>query len=407
MNFIKSPHIYLLIRRRFLPAVMAMLILGISACSNNDPEPAPEPDPQPEPVERYTLFVYMPWASDLHSFFVNNLADMGTALKDHAVEGQRIIVFEAQSANTARLFEITIDDSGNPQNKVIQNYTVGGFSDANGLAALFSRVMTEAPADTYALVVGAHGMGWLPKPDAKNSRAATAFKPHWEYEGRPLTRYFGSEGYQTNLSELSEGLEMADMNLEFLLFDDCYMASVEVAYEMRYTARYLIASTCEILAYGMPYSDMLQYLFGKPDYKKATECFYDFYSNYQYPYGTLSVIDCQKVETLAQEMKEINATYTWQASALGDVQVLDGYEPSSIFFDLGDYVRVLTSGDAPTSFTGALEAAVPFKVHTSQYYSQTNGKHDINAFSGLTVSDPSTNPRADSKTTTTWWEATH
>lgn len=394
--------------RRLLPMLMAMLMLSLSACSNNDePDPGPEPEPPVPAVEKYTLFVYMPWASDLHSFFLNNLADMETALKDYGSEGQRILVFEAKSSTSAQLFEITIDDAGKPHRDVIEEYTTGGFTDASGLGALFSRVMKEAPANSYSLAVGAHGMGWLPKPESSAKRAATGFKPHWEYEGRPLTRYFGSEGYQTDLSTLSEGLERAGMDLEFVLFDDCYMASVEVAYELRHTARYLIASTCEIMAYGMPYSDMLQYLFGKPDYEKATESFYNFYSKYQYPYGTLSVIDCQEVEALAQEMKDINATYTWDNSLRGSVQVLDGYAPSSIFFDFGDYVRVLTSGADIPSFAEALQAAVPYKVNTPQYYSQTNGKHDLKAFSGLTISDPSINLRADSKTSTAWWEATH
>ncbi len=393
--------------RRVLTAFMTILMIGVSACSNNEPEPDPTPEPPVPPVEKNTLFVYMPWASDLHSFFLNNLNDMETALKDYEAAGQRIIVFEAQSSKTARLFEINLDDAGQPQRDVIEEYTVGGFTDASGLEALFRRVMKEAPADSYSLAVGAHGMGWLPKPTASTQRAATGFKPHWEYEGRPLTRYFGSEGYQTDLSTLSEGLERAGMDLEFVLFDDCYMASVEVAYELRHAARYLIASTCEIMAYGMPYSDMLQYLFGKPDYKKATESFYNFYSSYQYPYGTLSVIDCQEVEALAKEMKKINDTYTWDASQSGNVQVLDGYSPASIFFDLGDYVRVLTSEETNSSFKEALEAAVPYKVNTPQYYSQSNGKHDIRAFSGLTISDLSTNSRAESKTTTAWWEATH
>lgn len=394
--------------RRLLPALIAMLMLSLSACSNDEPDPTPDPEP-PTPVvtERNTLFVYMPWASDLHSFFLNNLSDMETALEEYGPAGQRVIVFEAQSSNSASLFEITINDSGKAQRDVIEEYAVGGFTDALGLSSLFSRVMKEAPADSYSLAVGAHGMGWLPKPAPKSPHAATGFRPHWEYEGRPLTRYFGSEGYQTDISTLSEGLERAGMDLEFVLFDDCYMASVEVAYELRHAARYLIASTCEIMAYGMPYSDMLQYLFGKPDYKKATESFYNFYSSYQYPYGTLSVIDCQEVETLAQEMNALNSTYTWNPSDRGEVQVLDGYAPTSIFFDLGDYVRVLTSGEELPSFKKALEATVPYKVNTPKYYSQTNGKHDINAFSGLTISDPSVNPRAELKTATAWWEATH
>lgn len=42
--------------------------------------------------------------------------------------------------------------------------------------------------------------------------------------------------------------------MEYILFDDCYMSSVEVAYELKEATRFLIASTSEMMAYGMPYA---------------------------------------------------------------------------------------------------------------------------------------------------------
>lgn len=42
--------------------------------------------------------------------------------------------------------------------------------------------------------------------------------------------------------------------MEYILFDDCYMSSLEVAYDLRHVTRHLIACPTEIMVYGMPYS---------------------------------------------------------------------------------------------------------------------------------------------------------
>ena len=64
--------------------------------------------------------------------------------------------------------------------------------------------------------------------------------------------------------------------MEYILFDDCYMSSIEVAYELKDVADYLIASTCEVMAYGMPYATMGKHLLGTPDYRAICDDFYDF-----------------------------------------------------------------------------------------------------------------------------------
>ena len=40
---------------------------------------------------------------------------------------------------------------------------------------------------------------------------------------------------------------------QFIMFDDCYMSSMEVAYDLKDVTDYIIASTSEVMAYGMPY----------------------------------------------------------------------------------------------------------------------------------------------------------
>lgn len=48
--------------------------------------------------------------------------------------------------------------------------------------------------------------------------------------------------------------------MEYILFDDCYMSSLEVAYELRHVTNYMIACPTEVMVFGMPYSTIGKYL---------------------------------------------------------------------------------------------------------------------------------------------------
>ena len=75
------------------------------------------------------------------------------------------------------------------------------------------------------------------------------------------------------------------------MFDDCNMTGVEVAYELRNNAHYIIGSPTEIMAYGMPYELLWRELSKtQPDYNHICTEFINFYNDYKYdgipyPYG--------------------------------------------------------------------------------------------------------------------------
>lgn len=199
--------------------------------------------------------------------------------------------------------------------------------------------------------------------------------------------------------------------MEYILFDDCYMSTVEVAYDLKNVTSHLIASTSEIMAYGMPYDKIGQYLIGNIDYAKICDGFYSFYSNYVTPCGTISVTDCSEIDNLAAIMKEINQRYTFNEELISSLQSLDGYKPS-IFFDCGDYVAKLCSDpDLLEQFNEQLKRTVPYKRNTEYYFTAISSyygeRKKINTFSGITISDPSTSAAALKKNETAWYVATH
>ena len=72
-----------------------------------------------------------------------------------------------------------------------------------------------------------------------------------------------------DLPDLAEVL--SPYRFDYILFDACFMGSVEVLYELRHSARYFIASPAEILADGFPYHLILPYLIGKLELEKVAQ----------------------------------------------------------------------------------------------------------------------------------------
>ena len=261
------------------------------------------------------------------------------------------------------------------------------------------------------MIIGCHGYGWIPTTPS-TLKYYSPHTYHWDYQGEgPRTRYFGgvTADYKTDISTLVQGIQKADMRMEFISFDACYMANIEVAYDLRSVTDYFIASTSEIMDVGMPYAEVGKSLLGTPDYRGIVQSYYDFYINYSYPYGTLAVVDCRETEALAPIMREINQNYTLDPNNLASIQRLGGYSPS-MFFDYADYIDKLC--DDPgllAAFNAQLSRVVPYKATTPAIYTVVSGRRSIpvNTFSGLTTSDPSQNTQTAQKTETNWYKATH
>lgn len=382
--------------------ILLLTVFLVSCAKNNEGPPHPVKTEQ-------TLFIYMPWSTDLTSYFTRNLIDFETAMKSDILRNNRVIVFFSSSSTEADLFELKYKNGGTVRD-TIKSYQNPAFTTAEGITAILNDVASVAPAERYAMIVGCHGMGWLPVTSASRTGVGEE-KLHWEYDGMPLTRYFGgtTSRYQTDVTTFAEGISDAGLKMEYILFDDCYMSSIEVAYDLKDVTNHLIACPTEVMAYGFPYHIIAPHLLTN-DYYGICSGFYEFYSTYQRPCGTIGLTDCREVGRLAEIMREINRRFTFDTQMLNSIQRMDGYSPV-IFFDYGDYVAKLC-GDPGllAEFEAQLERTVPerYRLHTPRFYSRSMGEIEVRTYSGVTVSDPSINTKAArNKTETAWYKATH
>ncbi|MFA7140272.1 MAG: clostripain-related cysteine peptidase [Proteiniphilum sp.] len=389
------------IKNILLSAGLLIIVFFVS-CEKEDNKP-----PLPPKTEQ-TLFMYMPWSTNLTSHFEQNLKNFETTIENNILGNNRVIVFFSSSPTEATLFELKYDGN-NCIREIFKSYQNPAFTTTNGITSILNDVKTIAPANRYAMVVSSHGTGWLPVTPVKTLRAVEKF--HWEYEGVPLTRFFGglSPEYQTNIKTLAEGITNAGLKMEFILFDDCYMSTIEAVYDLKEVTNYIIASPTEVMAYGFPYHIIGEHLVNN-NYYGICKGFYDYYKNDQYPYATIGLINCREVDHLSAIMREINQRFTFAPELLNSVQRLDGYNPV-IFFDYGDYVSKLCADkNLLARFEAQFERTVPklYRMHTPSYYSMSTGEVRIDTFSGITISDPSIHVKAiTAKTETAWYQATH
>ena len=249
------------------------------------------------------------------------------------------------------------------------------------------------------LVLWSHGTAWFPANPNSYLRA------------------FGQDG-----NDFMEIMELADaldgFHFDFLAFDACYMGSVEVAYELRNTADYLVASATEVIGYGFPYDQMIRPMFSpSADVRGIAEAFYTYYNNMsgEMRSASIAVVKNDELEGLADASRAIFSPLSdeelW-AVPLAEVQPLEYYfQKTHCLYDMDDYVKHLTGGQTDTyaAFRDALDRSIVYKASTPQNYFAQTGQENIETFSGLSVYAPQeTIPAMNAwYENLTWWKVVY
>lgn len=380
----------------FLAAIL------LTACHHEEKE-----EPQPEQHTQRTLLMFLPWASDLQWAFDSNVKMAEKNIRENGgLQGQRLLVFRSTSEYDASLVEIYCyrDSCYHDTLRTYRNFRP---TTIDHLSAVVNDMRVLAPSETgrYAMLVGCHGSGWITVNSWFGAKGQGAGD-----DGPQRAIGGNTSDTQMDIADFAEGIRATGLTMDFICFDDCYMAGIETAYDLREVTTWLVASTCEIMDYGLPYDLIFSDLTAlTPRWPDVMQKFYNFYKAYSTPCGTLSAIDCREVEATAALMRQINAQYAFDEELLQEVQPFDGMQ-QHIFFDMGDYVDHLCPDEAlRSSMHQQLERLVPSKTHTETFYSVYNWMwNPILSYSGIAISDPTVNVRAVRAVQgTSWWKATH
>ena len=368
--------------KRVLNSVVLLMtaIIFIVGCSPEEPAPKPlTPDEQqPQPLtESHTLMIIMQGNNGLAEFMDSNLQRIITAYYDVPTDVGRILIFYDRG-NYTRLTELYMDD-GMAKQRLIEEYpTSTSTVDKEFLAGVINRMKEVAPADSYGLIMSSHGGGWVPADLydvyllGESSRAN-------EPNAKPL--FYGQDDSDCmEIPDLVDALKHT--RFKYIIFDACMMANVESLYDMRNMADYIIASPTEILGAGFPYENFLPLLFERTDHKlkEVCEAYMEYYRDTS---GTIALIDCSKMDALAEAMRGVYAEA--KSVDVSQVQAYDNFL-YHLYFDLGDYVKQVATGDTLERFNAALRDVVVYSGYTDTFFTVT-GEDDayvpIEEYSGL------------------------
>lgn len=243
--------------KKLLKTLFFSLTFLCMACGGDD-EPTKPAQKQPQ----RTVLAYIVSDNSLSYFSDSDINEMLEGIKSVDTQVNNLLVY-ADSNTTPVLYRITKDKKGNAIKEIIREYDEQVSTSPQVMKEVCSTVFTNYPAQSYGLIYWSHGEGWKPMP-----LAAT----RWigQDKGDGTTDY-------TNIDELKQVLASVP-HLDFLLFDACFMMTIEVAYALRDEAEYIIASPTEIPGPGAPYDVLVPAMFKKEGSIKIAQAYYEHYN---------------------------------------------------------------------------------------------------------------------------------
>lgn len=368
---------------RYILAVVLSAVL-FSSCINEEYE-GPDPD-----LPARTILVWL--GGD------NNLSDE-TGRKIEALRqgwtytGNKCLIYQ-DSRDGARLLRLRggCRTTPTPYVEIVREYGAENSASPATFARVLREVADEYPADSYGLIFFSHASGWLPAGTLQNPQ-----------KQRKHSRSIGVDDGGTGRAEM-EIAEFAaaipDGMFDFIVFETCLTAGVEVAYELRGKSDYMLASAAEIVSPGFTpvYPSALRLLCNTAvETRTALEAFGHAWMNYVATNytgarrsATLSLIDIDETSPLAARTQAALRTRSAEAPDLSRLQHFDrpgsyGDSPAlPRFFDLDEWVEEVADPDEYEAFRAQLERTVVWKAATETFMAGQNG-FTVRRHSGLTT----------------------
>lgn len=359
--------------RTILITFLFVLSFGITSCTKSDGPVIPA---------KHTLLVYIMANNSLDNFGIQNLNTMMEVATKKNLNGGNLIVYYAPQGATPQLLQLKENSDGKVIKEIILDYEKQNSASPEVLLSVIKEVVSRFPAESYGLDLWSHGSAWVPS----------------DYQN--MMKAFGQDGTNwMEIDELAKGIPNGLFN--YILFDACYMASVECIYELKDKANYILASPTETMGAGWPYAEIIPAFFeNNVQLEKIAEIFYNYYnakSGYSQT-ATVSVTKTSEIENLAVIVKEILADKSEEDIFNLDLKKMQRLEYLSnspyttrqgFLYDFDDFIKQLATDEQYGRFQTAIGKLITYEAHTKNaYFAALHDSMPIDRCCGLTVFVP-------------------
>lgn len=334
-----------------------LILCALASCADKD-------DAIPTNQNR-AILIYLAANNNLAFDAYNSINRMEEALQEVDMD---VYVYATISGNSPKIYKIKADNSPAIRSTVIASFGEQNSADPQVMKSMLVQMKSLVPNRKIGLVLWSHATNWLPDNAVK------------------LRSFNDDNGMQTDLKDLED---VIPSDLDFLMFDACSMASVEVLYQLKDKAKFTIASPAEVLSTGMPYDVVLKQMIDDnlPNaVKQVASSYIDYYQKQSglYQSATISVVDNQYLVELANEMKILLTKQPLQQLYRANLQRLDfDSNSASAGFDFADFLEQHFDKQDLVDMNKLLRKVVVYKGHTPAFLGKP-----ILKFSGLSCYVP-------------------
>lgn len=350
-------------KKKYLFIVMILTTLLMS-CNN---------EPDLPTTKKRTVLIYIAGQNSLSDFVNGDINEMKQGLKSVDIRQYNLLIY-IDNYDRTQLIHLTKSSNGTVIEKVIKNYDNQNSVGVNEMKSILSEAYTKFPAESYGIVFWSHGDAWLPAAAASRLSATTRW---W---GQDQITHF------MDIQDLNEALTAAP-HFDFILFDACFMQSIEVAYELRSHADYFIGSPTEIPGPGAPYQNVVPALCSsKQGADLAKGIAHQYYAPYSEIYDgsvwtsdndwtggvAIGVIKSSALDNLAQETKKIITTFVSDPQYINTEQILFYGRGTKYYqyYDFDGVIKELTvhnNSNYDTWKSAFLNASIQFETTPKVY----------------------------------------
>lgn len=353
-----------------------------------------------------TVLAYVVADNSLSAFAKADLEEMKQGMASVFSNSIHLLVY-IDMGGEAKLVEI-VNEDGNVAEEIIKTYPDRNSTGITETLEVFDDVFTndQYTAESYGLIYWSHCDGWIPYPV-------------------PSTRWIGQDtGHGDNRMNLADFVQILDLapHFDFIMFDACFMQSVEVAYALRNHTDYYIASPTEIPGPGAPYDKVVPYMFvdenAAVDMAKA---YFDTYasmyngginiSNDNWTGGTsIAVLKTSGLENLASVTKQLLSGGVVADNAVLREKVFNYDKRSSSavgYYDMQQMMELILDNSAYSYWKQAFDASIAYWDTTEKNYSQFYNMFSMKGTNGITHYIPRSTTSAASVAyqSTDWYSA--
>lgn len=288
---------------KYLLTIMAAMLL-LSGCKEDETDVVPPEMPDLVLPARRTVLVYMSAENNLTEYAETDLKEI--------VDGRKLVgsdcdvlVYMDKASSTEKPFIARIRNREAQPIDTLYTYEQDFYSsDAAEFTAVLQRMVAASPdAQDYGLVFWGHADGWIMENDGVTVHRAYGADNGDNSTGMRVnapTRWL-------NIPDMAKVLAKLGVKLKFIFFDCCNMQAAEVAYELRNTAQYIVASPAEITGNGAPYQTMVKDFFVQDDEQMLQQMCTDYHAQTDFVGGHLPIcaVRTAGMEALASATRDV------------------------------------------------------------------------------------------------------